>query len=213
MFSMTDGGTIQQTIGYLLKIKSQIPYATALGLNNLAIEAQTNTTENLLKQKFRIRTPWYRRGTKYGFNVKFAKKDDQEARMGTAADWMKLQEEGGTKTAKSGGSVALPTSGSEGIRENPMDILTQEKRPRGILAGENGFFIKTKKGWMLAERTSEDINQNGVRFGGLKFAYLFKKSAQIKAKFDFVPTETALVQRRYQPVMEAALARAIETAR
>lgn len=205
MLNITDGGTIATTIYYVQKIKSQVPFATMSGLNQLALEAQADTENRLVKEKFTLRTPWYKHGNKFGFNINFAKKDNLEAKLGTQADWMKLQEDGGTKTPTSTKNVAIPERENLGI--SPDQKLAKGEKPRAITSLSGVFYKKMPSGTEgIWERTGNN------RFP-IKLLYLFKQSASIKARFEFVKTETALVQKRYSPVMQAALINAIASAR
>lgn len=208
---LTDGGTIKTTIDYLTTIRKQMPFAASLGVNNLAKEAQADTAHRLLPSVFTLRTPWYLSGTRYGFNIKFSKKTDNpiQSILGSAADWLKLQEEGGEKTPTTASSLSLPTDQSQ---PNKTDVLKKNIRPKALFESGKAFVIKKANGEeVLMIRKGKD--KLGKRTGNLRAMYLFKKSGNVRAKLGFVEAETALVNSRYDIVMNQALLRALETAK
>jgi hypothetical protein len=78
-------------------------------------------------------TPWFRPGTKLGFNIKFATKDTLRAVIGSQADFLRLQEHGGAKNP-SGHRVAVPTL----FWKRREEIMDRAKKPRAILKNGEG---------------------------------------------------------------------------
>lgn len=112
-------------------LPKQIRFASAQALNETAKDIQQFTVGSLLPQKFTLRSkgaPWQRPGTKFGFNIKFANKESLTAVIGSQADWLKLQEEGGSKSV-SGHRLAIPTKFWKAREE----LLTREKKPGALI--------------------------------------------------------------------------------
>lgn len=204
MLNVTDGGTIQQTISFVRMLQKQIPYGTMVGINKLALEAQSDTENRLVKEKFTLRTPWYKHGNRFGFNISFANKEKLEATMGSRADWLKLQEDGGTKTPTASQNIAIPERENLGI--SPDQKIAKGERPRAITNLDGIFYKKMPSG-------TEGIWAREPGSRTPKLLYLFRKSAQVKARFDFVRTETELVTKRYDAIINTEIANAIATAK
>lgn len=125
-----------------------VRYASSRAMNDLARDIQKETQDRILPDKFTLRSkgaPWYRHGNRFGFNAKFASKDNLSASVGSQADWLKLQEEGGTKQI-SGHRLAIPTTDWKPTR----DMMTREKKPRAIL--ENIEILEGQKAKLQIDR-------------------------------------------------------------
>jgi hypothetical protein len=110
----------------------QTRFAAAQALNDVARDVQQFTVAQLLPEKFTLRSkgaPWFKPGTRLGFNITFATADNPVAIIGSRADWLRLHEEGGTKQA-GGHRLAIPTT-----RYKPKAAIMQAAmKPRAILA-------------------------------------------------------------------------------
>lgn len=119
------------------KIKSiprQAKFAASKANNDLALDIQEHEVKTQLPSKLTLRskgTPWYKPGTRFGINIKFASISNLTAIVGSRADWLKLQEEGGTKSAGSH-RVAIPTA----FWKKREEIMAANKKPRKILAAK-----------------------------------------------------------------------------
>ncbi len=150
----------------------QVRFATAQAANDTAKEVQAFTVNDLLPQKFTLRskgTPWQKPGNKLGFNIKFANKETLTSTIGSQADFLKLQEEGGTK--KTSGRIAVPTS----FWKKREEIMRKEKKPRAI-AGELDKSDKREAA------LTASIGSLGGRYAreGRKIAGLYAKEAMAR---------------------------------
>lgn len=112
--------------------QSQIPFAAAKALTDLASEIQREAREDLA-HKFTIRRQWVSGGIK----VEKAKKTDfpnLEAQVGSIDPFMLLQEEGGEKLPLKN-SVAVPIA----ARKEKSQVTSPRMWPSALLQGkENG---------------------------------------------------------------------------
>jgi hypothetical protein len=137
------------------KIYRNIQFGTAVGLTKTAKDGQAAAL-GALKGTFTLRNRWAEIGP-YAIKIKAATRDDLQAVVGTAADWLQIHEDGGIKHAK-GGRLAIPT---ENVRRNKRLIIPRNQRPKG-LAGK-AFVLMTKKGPVLAQRISRGKRKGSDR--------------------------------------------------
>lgn len=109
----------------------QIPFALSKTINSLADQVQKHVTTELLPQKFTVRSEWWKPSMKFGFRVRKSTKAKLVATVGSAADWLPRQEEGGVKTTE-GHRIAIPTP----FWKKREEIMRREKKPKAILAGK-----------------------------------------------------------------------------
>ena len=131
---------IDFAIEKLKKLPWSIRIAASKAANDTMVEAQTFTTQKLLPSKFTLRgrgRKWFEKGQKLGFNIQFSKPETLEARLGSQADFLALQEHGGQKTGN-GHRVAIP---SPEYKPKP-DIMRRDMKPRAILGGKNERQLK-----------------------------------------------------------------------
>lgn len=107
--------------------------ASSRAINVTLRDVQKLTGEKLLPDKFTLRgngKQWWQPGQRMGFNVRpFSNPQTLEGRLGSQADWLGLQEKGGTKSAGEH-RVAIPEPGYK----PEADIMRREIKPRAILA-------------------------------------------------------------------------------
>lgn len=159
----------------LLNLPKKVRYAAAKAVNDTAKEVQTFTVQSLLPDKFTLRArgaPWWKPGNPLGFNIKFANKDTLTGEVGSRANWLKLHEEGGTKTARSGGRIAIV----EGARPSPTSVIPRARKPRQMMDSGKAFMVPTKAGPGIYERAGKKLH----------LLYLIKPSAQINPELDYV---------------------------
>lgn len=131
-------------LDFALEKLKRLPGATriaaARAANDTAIDAQKFTVQKLLPSKFTLRgrgKKWFEPGNKLGFNIKFAKPELPEARLGSQADFLDLQEHGGQKSGH-GHRVAIPSSE---YKPKP-ELMRRDMKPRAILGGKNERQLK-----------------------------------------------------------------------
>jgi hypothetical protein len=188
----------------------QVRFAAAQAANETAKSLQTHVVGRLLPGAFTLRSrgaPWWKPGTRFGFNIKFAKRTQPEpfAILGSRADWLALQEVGGVKHAPSGRSLAVPQVGT--ARPSPTSVIRAASKPRRILASKRGFIMEGPHGRMIMSRVGRG------RSSRLKFWYGFSRTANIKPVLRFGPTESALAARLLPLEFQRALRQALVTAK
>lgn len=201
-------------------IPKQIRYATMQTINDCAKAVQAHQIEKQLPGKLTLRSkgsPWWKPGTRFGVNIRpYATRDNPRAVVGSQADWLKLQEQGGTKKA-GGHRLAIEA----GARPGKTAVLPRALKPRQLLrrsgdvtftrAGKRrtsrsngrGFIIPTRSGPAIFVRESD----------GLKLMYMLEQSATIPPILEFFVSGKELVDAMYQRTFEANFNRAMQTAR
>jgi hypothetical protein len=176
--------------------RKQAPFAVALALTMTAKDAQAEV-KRTLPEKFTIRTPWVAKGIR----IEPARKSDWP-RVRSAVlsknKFMALQEFGGTKTGKSGGSVAVPA----GARKTPRQTTPRSRWP-GALLKRGAFILKTARGPAIARR----------RGAGVQILYGLERAVRIKPRFAMGATVKKVAAETFAKNFETALARAMRTAR
>lgn len=203
-----------------INIPKQIRFATAQAINDCAVAVQTHAVERQLPSKLTLRSkgaPWWKPGTRFGVNVRpFANKETLRAVVGSMAPWLKLQEEGGVKTA-SGHRLAIEA----GARVNKQAVLRQAVKPRQLLR-RRGDIQVTRKG------TTRNVRSDGAGFilntrrgpaiyirtaAGLKLMYGLEGSANIPAVLQFFESARIVIDQNYQRFFDTRLHNAINTAK
>lgn len=207
MVTLTTAG-FESTLARVRNAPRQIQFATVKAINETATAIQKGTVERLLPDAFTLRAkgrPWQQPGGPLGWNIRpFAKTSQPEpfAVVGSRAEWLKLQEEGGTKRAGNGKSLALPIRGT--ARPTPTSVIARRNKPAALLA-RKGFFLKTTK------RGDHVIMQ---RIGKRERAWFtFERSARIPAILHFRPFALATATRTLSPAFTKHLRAALQTAR
>jgi hypothetical protein len=197
---------LTETVATLTNAQRQIPFAASQACNDTARDVQQWTINERLPEAFTLRSrgaPWWRPGTRMGFNITFARKTNLQAIIGSRAEWLKLQEEGGTK--QRAGSLAIPT-----LEWKPKtEIMSRAKKPKRVLrskvAGAKAF--KAKRGGRL----SPGIYVRDGDGGGLKKLFTFADSARINPVLNFVRDGAALAARVYDAHFEKRWVDAMRT--
>lgn len=181
-------------------IKKQVDYANVRAVNKVLLLTQDKTVNQLLPKKFTLRTKWWQPRTRFGFNIAFAKKDNPEGTLGSRAPWLKLQEEGGTKTPTSAQNVALPTRFA---RTSPTSVLTKKVRPKYLFSKGKAFVLPTRVGPEIFVRQE----------GKIVPMYMLRRNVHMRPILEFVNTANKIVADNYQQVYDEALKYAFATAR
>lgn len=200
-FTVKTYGLVELERAFYEDIPKQVRFAMSQAINDGAKLAQTHEIEKQLPSKLTVRSAWWKPGTKFGVNLKpFATRENLRAVLGSQADWLRLQEEGGTKKA-SGHRLAIEA----GARPSDRAVLPKKLKPRQLLASKakgKGFIIQTKSGPAIF-----------VRQGGqLKLMYMLETSAKVPAVLKFFESCQAVYlenfQRLYNVRFKAAVASA-----
>lgn len=182
---------------------NQVRFAMAQAANDTAKDVQAKTLAGL-PRKFTLRSrgaPWWKPGTRMGFNIQFANKQTLTSTIGSRADWLDLQERGGTKSV-SGKSLAVPT----GVRETPSSVIPRAMKVRRLLASKRAFVIKTSRGAYTFERTGKGPRE-------LKLLYTFKNQVPVPPRLAFFAEGKPVVESKFPVHFRARLVAAIASAR
>ncbi len=189
---------IQEATRYLNALqRKQIPFATAKALTETASDARDEIVRGL-DRKFTLRSMWWKPRTRFGFNIKAAKKTDLEAEVFTRAPWMKLHETGGIKKPAQGKHLAVPSSF---VRRNKRNKITTANRPRNL---KNSFVGTGKNGQKtIFQRKRKQVIP----------MYFLERDAQIRERLQFRDTAQRVVNKRWMRNFNKALDHALRTAK
>lgn len=186
----------------VLKIKNigkQLPFAVSKALNSTAEKIRQSTLQGA-KDTLTLRGSWFNPRSKYGFNVKPSTKNNLQADIYTNADWMKMQEDGGIKTAK--GLIAIPT---KFVKRNKKDMLNKANRPKNI---KGSVKVKFKNGKEAIVKPYFDGHERR-----LVVLYWLEKRAKIKGVYKFHDIATNTFKANIENDMKEAVNYALSTAR
>ena len=177
------------------EIEKQITFAVASSLTAVAKEGQAAEVADI-RETFTVRNNWPEVGP-YAIKVEPATKTKLEAHVYTMADWMEIQEFGGTKVSHSGGALAVPT---DEVRPDESRIIPKAQRPRNI---KGAFILQTKKGPVLAIRQGKEI----------KVLYGLESKVNVQARPTFIMSVEKVVNNRFEAIFSEKLDEALKTAR
>lgn len=181
---------------------AQIAKVAALALTKTAQDAQTAVTDALPKN-FTIRTPWWKKSSKFGIKVKPAEKSDATptAEVGTNADWLALHEEGGTKKRTgSGKNLAIPT---RQVRRTKRNIIQKGSKPRKL---KHSFIAKTDKGnEMLFQRKGRGKKEQIIPM------FLLQPTGKIKERDTVIEPAVKAIAKSIHRNFYIAMDRVIKT--
>ncbi len=207
--SIDPSGALQ----FLKNVGRDVLKAESDACNMTAKDVQTFTVNSLLPSRFTLRSrgaQWFRPGTKFGFNIRFSKTETLEAAVGSQADWLLLQEKGGTKKAN-GHRLAIV----EGARETPTSVLSTKVKPRKLLAeagqlnARGNTIRKSGAGFILPFKDSSGEGVFVHDGDKLKLMYALKPSARIKPRLSYEEKGSELAKKNYPPNFSYALAKLI----
>lgn len=198
----------------LANFPGQVAFAQSKAINDVAVGVQSFELEKQLPSRLTIRsrgTPWTKPGTKFGVNIRpFATKVKPSATVGSQADWLKLQEQGGTKRV-GGHRIAIPTS----FWKSNKEIMARAKKPRTLLnansrrrelAGRAFIYEGMKMPAGIYAR-----NDRGSR--ALRMLFRLVDTARVNARLQFFPSAQNVVNQTYDAAFSKRLNEAIATAR
>lgn len=165
--------------GWPDSIAKQIRFAGVNTVNKVAIALQGQTVSDVLPHAFTLRARgagWWQPKTKLGFNVKFANRRDASpaAVLGTRADWMPLQEQGGTKK-RTAGALAIPIT----ARPDPRSVIPSRRKPKKLMQRKEAFVIHTPKFSGMFERIGKQARE-------IHLVYLLRGSAKVAPHIHWV---------------------------
>lgn len=168
--------------------KKQVPYATSLALNAVAVKAQENIQKSI-EGKFNNRKKWWLRQQPTGVKVKFTdrRKDNLKKSsvfLGPKNWWGDLQGKGGTKKGKRG-NIAIPK------KENVLDKF--EKAGSAYKLVNDGQYFKRNK-------DGKEAIFRRLKNGKLKYMYALSSSVKIKPRLNFEQTVRKTVQRHFEKI-------------
>lgn len=177
-----------KVIKMLKELPRETRKAASGAINETLKEVQEVTGNQILPDAFTLRgrgKQWWEPGQKFGFNIRpYSNPDTLEGKLGSQADWLKLQEHGGTKQVD-GHRLAIPSE----THKPKAEILPSRKRPSRLLARKSsGVFKGDVRGFA------------GVfqRLGsGLKLLFALRPSARITPVLNFEKQAGDLANRRF----------------
>lgn len=198
-FNVKTRGLVELERNFYESIPNQIRFAMSQAINDGAKLAQAHEIEKQLPGKLTIRAGWWKPGTRFGVNIKpFSTKQNLRAVLGSMADWLRLQEEGGVKKAK-GHRLAIEA----GARPTERAVLPRKSKPRRLLETKRGFIIQTKSGPAIF-----------IREGGtLKLMYMLETSANVPGGLKFFESSKAVFEANFQRLFNIRFKAAVATAR
>jgi hypothetical protein len=230
----------------LSDMPKQVRFATSQAINQTLREVQTWTLNTALPGQFTLRArgaPWQRPGTKFGFNIRFAHRENLTGVLGSQADWLEHQEAGGVKAVE-GHRIAVPTP----FWKRREEIMSREKKPKALLRAFNKAMrdartIEASKNTAKARRAARTARNQARKHASAVASLAFtpfmgrgklhpgiyvrttKNALPIKALFTFVPRARIkgglhferrgeqIVQKNFGPNFNRALVKAIITAK
>lgn len=160
-------------------IARQLNFVESLALNRFA-KSTVEIVRSRMTGRFILRNNFTQRGVT--FNPSSKNQSDIFVEIGARDDFLVLQEKGGKK--KISGSVAVPVTGSRGIRKTQRQIVRKSKRPKKILRGGTGrkkpFVIDAGAGKRLI------VKRRGKKRAPLDVLFFLDSSApRVEPRFMF----------------------------
>jgi len=193
-------GDVKEVTRYLTRVqRKQVPFATALALTRTAQDAAKAETAQIPKKLDRP-TPF----TKKAIGFKAANKHTLISTVfvkDIQAAYLGLQITGGARTAK-GKGTGVPTRNK---KLNKYGNIAG--RRKGLVKGKNQFIATIKGISGVWERTG------GKKAGQLKLLVAFEKAVKYRKRFPFYKIAQGVVRAKFTRNFNAALRRALATAR
>lgn len=195
-----------EALTYLQQVSQQAPFAISLALNKVGPHAQENI-RNHARRTFTLRRETFVLNTIKINREDRATKTRQSTivRIDPERNFLAKFEDAGQKTARDGGSVAVPT---EHVRRGKTDIIAKAQRPRALLdskAAMGGRIVKTDKVIVVFKGRG--------RMAITKILYVLRRVVPIRPRLRFQVMAIEAVQRTWRDEMTAAFIKAEQTAR
>ncbi len=158
-----------------------LPFAASLALNNAAVGSRDLVRSNL-PSRFTLRNKW----THGGIQAKTGNKRNLTAHV-LAPSYMRLQEEGGSRSPLESKMLAAPTDAIAGPR-----VISRAKRP--------GALIDAGKAFVLPFRSSGDagvFQRYGKGKGKIRLLYVLSDRQEYDERFQFEEDVRSYVQSQF----------------
>ncbi len=204
-------------LAQLAALKNQIPFAIASALTKTAQDVQAEVRRQM-PRRFTVRTPWIAKGVR----VKPSTKANLTAIVHDVDPFMNVQESGGEKKSirrrvfDYGPYLAVPLD----ARRNPRDVVRKEDWPANLI---KPFILTAADGrkYLAVHALAKKLRGQRGKLGigkqvggtGVRLMYRLVEQADIKPRFGFTETARRVIAQKFAPNLEAAMQRAIATAR
>jgi hypothetical protein len=147
-----------KAIELFLSLPEKTRKVASNAINDTLKDVQTKTGAEWLPHAFTLRgkgRQWWQPGQKFGFNIRpYSNAETLTGTMGSQADWLRLQEQGGAKEV-AGHKLAIPATGYKPVGA----IMSRGIKPRTILDRKSsGAFKATMHSGFVGifKRTGKD---------------------------------------------------------
>ena len=169
--------------------------ALAFALNETANDVQQKIQAGLMS-RFTLRRADFVKKTIYRQpTVDFADRNGYELRAAVRVhperNFLAQHEEGGQKTARSGGMVAIPLPA---VQPSPSIVVPHSKRPSGMRNDKRVSKVVLPTGTFLVRHTKGSRS----KAGRTEFLYQLKRSVPLRPRLGFLDTAEKTVNRVYQ---------------
>jgi hypothetical protein len=171
---------VDKAIELVLSLPENTRRAASKAINDTLADVQAVTGSKWLPGAFTLRgkgKQWWMPGQKFGFNIRpYSNPESLTGTLGSQADWLKLQEFGGTKSV-SGHNLAIPANDYKA----KSDIMARRIKPRAILdrKSSGAFKATMSNGKMGIFKRVGD-----ARFP-IKLLFSLEPTAQIRKRLSF----------------------------
>lgn len=201
---------------YLKKVQSQVPFANQVALNNTAFEIRTYIVKETYPKAFTQRN---RSFIATILRVDKATKTKQIVRVydRLGRDYLERHTKGGIKKPR-GNNLAIPGRQVRDIITGKNGAIRSQYLPRNLLGQKNFFrqrmktgdlaILERPQGTMPGKRKDQILQRKP-----LKLWYILEPAARIKETFNFYKDANKIASMKFKMYYEAALKRAMRTAR
>jgi hypothetical protein len=182
------------------RLRKQVPFATALALTMTAKDAQTDV-RGALGDSFTIRSKYVERGIR----IKAATKRDLTAEIGSRADFMRAQAEGGIKEPRGGrAGIAIPL---DGARPTPTTMTPRSKWPGALMRR------KKDRHWVMDIKGRPTLVRAVGEGDGARIepVYLIASRVRVPERWPLEEQVTAVISAKWAVNGVKALKRAMAT--
>lgn len=197
---------LDDAVKALKRVERKTQYATAEAINKTALDLQEHTIGRILPDAFTLRkgrgNPWQKPKTKYGINLKpFAnvrrQGKDLHAIVGSQADWLAEQEQGGTKRRST--SLAVPTD----LLKKHEDVVVKRLKPKALIKKirtKKFLTIQGQRVYPLTRKVGGEYEpiikfENSPSLPGI---WVRTKSGKIRQLYRFLPTADIINRVQYR---------------
>lgn len=196
--------------------QSQIPYAAARSLNDLAFAVRQEIVQKTYPQSFQVKNQRfagvlfrYRKAVKQKLVAEIYDRLADEGKSSSV--YLEKQDSGGSKISRSSHNVAIPVRDLMAKR-NSQGRVPERFRPKNL---QKAFKMTVNGNQYLAARPQSKVTGKAKRGkgGALKLYYLLKPQVHIGKNFPFYRTAMTFAQRNWQRIFTKNLSAAMKTAR